>query len=177
MATIVTTETRVKGLFFRNPVYRRQFDVYDYGSGPARSALAGEGVMGKVHWLLNSGKALRKIIRFVEDNDDAGSWSMLSIRSPFYTQREQRTLVYETEDILVKASGWNYIDEPVGGRCEEEYTTISKINGYSNRSTVLFSGSTKKRNSYNLTYQHIVDDLVSKNLPNKDGAYVLNITQ
>jgi hypothetical protein len=174
MSTIVTTTTRVKGIFFRNPFYHRQFDVYEYGAHPARQARAGEGIMGKVHRLLNSRKSLNKVISFVEDNDNAACWSMWSIRSPFYTQRDQRTLSYESLDIFITAKGWNYIDEPVSGHCEEERATIIKINGYSNRSVVLFDGSSKRGNGYYLTYRHTVEDLI-KQLPNKDGSYVLSL--
>lgn len=146
---IVTAETEKLGVFFRSPVFKRYFELWDgKPEFSAQSAKERKGFWGVVHWLLNSKKSIDSKIEFSNETDAAG-YRLNSVRSPIYFKRVERTLKYCGDVVSIDAKGYNFVDERVGGNCEKEFTII-KVNG-----KIVFHGRSDK-NGYNLTYEHVV---------------------
>lgn len=156
---VVTAKTEKRGVFFRSPVFKRYFDLWDgEPEFSAQAAKEHKGFWGRVHWILNSNKSIDNKIEFSKEDNAAGN-SLNSVRSPIYFKRVERTLKYSGGVVSIDAKGFNFIDERVGGNCEKEITTI-KVNG-----KIVFCGRTDI-NGYNMTFAHVVEGKIKSFLRN-----------
>lgn len=164
-AEIITTERKVSGVFFRNPFFKRYYGVDDgwYGDnintdGNLHDVVNKVGFLGWVNWLLNSKKRIAEIQEFVK-LDNAAGCVFLSVRSPIYFSRIERTAEYYSDDLILKSWGFNYVDERVGGGCVKEKTVITKkING---RMKTIFNKLTHVNNGYKMTYKHTIEEFLN----------------
>ena len=116
------------------------------------------GFLGWVNWLLNSKKRIAEIQEFVK-LDNAAGYVFLSVRSPIYFSRIERTAEYYSDDLILKSWGFNYVDERVGGGCVKEKTVITKkING---RMKTIFNKLTHVNNGYKMTYKHTIEEFLN----------------
>jgi len=156
---IVTAKAEKRGIFFRNPVFKRYFELWDGElEFSAQAAKERKGFWGMVHWILNSNKSIESKIEFSKE-DDAAGYSLNSVRSPIYFKRVERTLKYTGDVISIDSKGFNFIDERVGGNCEKEVSVI-KVNG-----AVVFSGRTDV-NGYSMTFAHVAEEKIKSFLRN-----------
>lgn len=160
---ISVREYTQKGIFFRNPFFRREYDLW---SGSHKGGLNdSKSLLGIVHRILNSPKKLNDLREFIKE-DDAAGYFLNSVRSPIYFEREVKELHLEVSFIskqnnpirmIIKSKGFNYIDEPVGGYCAKERTKITV--------ETLYTTITKKftdKGKYNFTYEHVAKNTVER---------------
>lgn len=156
---IVTAKAEKRGIFFRNPMFKRYFELWDgKPEFSAQSAKECKGFWGMVHWILNSNRSIEGKIEFSKESDAAG-YSLNSLRSPIYFNRVERTLKYAGDVISIDSKGFNFTDERVGGNCEKEVSVV-KVNG-----KIVFRGRTEV-NGYNMTFAHVVEEKIESFLRN-----------
>ncbi len=159
---IIVDEYEEIGLFLRNPIFKREFDVYRFEGNEdvtgVYEAKERKGFWGVVHSILNRKKTLDRIIRFLEENDNVAYYHLRSLRNPFYTKRVVRLALYHNDSLIVESKGFHYVDERVGGHCVLEKTKVfKKING---RMKKVIDRRTDKNRGYRMTYATNIEDFI-----------------
>lgn len=155
-----TNNIITRGLYFRSPVYTKDFNDYDYDlESLLNHILKPKRMSDLVSRLLNRKSKLLSLLDFVKTNDNAAGVSLNYIRWPIYTIREVRTLDAVYGDLIIKSRGFNYMEEEISGRCVKEVTVITSTCG-----TFYYKGRTETysygRPSYSMTYKHNVREWV-----------------
>lgn len=154
---VVANESKSLGIFFRNPFFKRCYDIYceieSETPGSLSETLNKSSFLGIIHSLLNSKKQLQSIREFIK-NDDAAGYHLNSVRSPIYFSRVKRVAKFENDELIIKSSGFHFNEEKTGGACEREFTKIYRKAG--NSITKFLSFRSDKNNGYNYTYKHIL---------------------
>lgn len=156
---ITVAERAETGIFFRSPFFKRSYDRYCDRDAPGNvyDTLGVVGFLGFIHRILNRKEALTLKKEFMDEDPNASGYHLNSIRSPIYFRRNVRCALLEGEKLRIKSEGFHYLEEPVGGACEQEVTEIQiKKDG---KWFTTFKGRTDRNSSYNCTYRHRLEKL------------------
>lgn len=123
-ATITTSSSMKKGIFFRNPFFKKYYSL-DAGFFDDLTPAPELKNLGLIHRLLNSRKTIAELIDFVENDDNAAGFKLCELRSPIFFEREERYAQLNSPNgVTIISKGWNFVDEEVGGACEVERTWV-----------------------------------------------------
>lgn len=161
MKPVIFEKTEIRrGLYLRSPFYYRYSDDFAWPDSQfehpltcyARRYQSIRYFLLWITYLILNGNAKA---RWVEIYGEGHDYGFRALRSPIYTQREYRSLTAlvdqsDSQVVKVVAEGWNYIDEPVGGRCETEHVVVYLKNG--NKQT--WKNTT---GNYKYTYPHLLE--------------------
>lgn len=171
-SSIILTNEEVKnGIFFRNPFFKREFDIYEthyniLNDTPTKGCIHAthkfKGLWGKIHAILNSQSKVLRTIKWMSECDNAALYRLNSIRSLIYFSRIERSAEYIDEDLVIKSKGFHYVDEACGGACVKEFTKIYRVVG--DKTKLIKSYYSHSTNSghkgYKMTYKHVLIDFV-----------------
>lgn len=149
-ATITTSSSMKKGIFFRNPFFKKYYSL-DAGFFDDLTPAPELKNLGLIHRLLNSRKTIAELIDFVENDDNAAGFKLCELRSPIFFEREERYAQLNSPNgVTIISKGWNFVDEEVGGACEVERTWVYRGGELIKR--------LKQTGSYKFTYEHVLKD-------------------
>lgn len=155
---IITEEGTERGIFFRSPIQKVDYDTY-YEEGFSAWSYKEEvkNPLRKIYEILIGNK---NVIDNIEKWSKYGDWAGFSANIlcfPIYFKREYRKLKAISNndtDNITEINSYGYENEfnYCGGNCEIERTSVK-----------LRSGKTikiKRREQYNFTYTHIIKDII-----------------
>ena len=154
---ITTDEKTEKGIFFRSPIQKAEFD--DYGNHPRNAWKYVDGIKNPLRRfyeiLIGNGKIVKNINKWANELDFGGFRGNI-LCSPIYFKREYRKLTAiscRNHDICeIKSYGYESEFNNCAGACHMERTTIRLKHGR----TVRY----RKKKHFHYTYEHIVKKII-----------------
>lgn len=143
------------GIYFRNPFYSREFDLWEDGDSALLKTQSPNSLRSLIRWLINSRKKVAELIKFCHEDDNASGYVLNDIRSPIYFKRNWRSLTYYTDRFDIYSKGYHYLDERVSGHCVREDTVI-----YDKRLDNILKFT--EYGSYKFTYEHVAKEWIKE---------------
>lgn len=160
--TIYTEEGTEKGIFFRWPIQKVNFDAY-YGHAKFSAGKFAHNIKNPIRKIyeimIGNGKAVKNIEKWLCELD-FGGFSGNIVCSPIYFKREYRKLSAisnngNTNFKSIESYGYESTFNECAGACALEKTIFKITNGKTIRS--------KRKTSYYYTYAHVIEDVIDNN--------------